>query len=202
MVPWGQMRSFWGSSGRRAWIAAAMWACACAGGNVTEGPFLTGLLPDTDTGGEQTGGADRSQRGRLGDLGRLDRRDRGELGRRHQRSLGRPDQQRLRRVHPGRRGVRRRGQRLRRQADEGDPRLRRRVRHRHVRRVRRGTMVCEGGSLSCMPDATAQAEVCDGLDNDCDGTPSTTATPAGAGPATPGCSGSAPPGPRPAWAAA
>ena len=34
-----------------------------------------------------------------------------------------------------------------------------------------GTETCQGGSLSCVQDVTASAEICDGLDNDCDGTP-------------------------------
>jgi len=32
-----------------------------------------------------------------------------------------------------------------------------------------GTLTCGGGSLSCQPDTAASAEVCDGLDNNCDG---------------------------------
>ena len=34
-----------------------------------------------------------------------------------------------------------------------------------------GTTTCQGGSLLCTPDTPASAEICDGLDNDCDGTP-------------------------------
>lgn len=33
-----------------------------------------------------------------------------------------------------------------------------------------GTTTCSGGSIACIPDVSASAEVCDGLDNDCDGT--------------------------------
>jgi Notch-like protein len=33
-----------------------------------------------------------------------------------------------------------------------------------------GTSVCEGGAVACAPDSGAVAEVCDGQDNDCDGT--------------------------------
>jgi hypothetical protein len=33
-----------------------------------------------------------------------------------------------------------------------------------------GTSACEGGEIVCVPDVEASAEVCDGLDNDCDGT--------------------------------
>jgi hypothetical protein len=32
-----------------------------------------------------------------------------------------------------------------------------------------GTQTCQGGSISCVQDVAASAEVCDGLDNDCDG---------------------------------
>jgi hypothetical protein len=32
-----------------------------------------------------------------------------------------------------------------------------------------GTSVCQGGSLECVQDVTASEELCDGLDNDCDG---------------------------------
>ncbi len=33
-----------------------------------------------------------------------------------------------------------------------------------------GTMQCSGGSLKCVPNVASSAEVCDGKDNDCDGT--------------------------------
>jgi len=32
-----------------------------------------------------------------------------------------------------------------------------------------GTLTCQGGSLECVQDTPASSEVCDGLDNDCDG---------------------------------
>jgi hypothetical protein len=32
-----------------------------------------------------------------------------------------------------------------------------------------GTESCQGGSLTCEPTTSPSAEVCDGLDNDCDG---------------------------------
>ncbi len=34
-----------------------------------------------------------------------------------------------------------------------------------------GTLVCSGGALVCQQNVAASNEVCDGLDNDCDGTP-------------------------------
>ena len=33
-----------------------------------------------------------------------------------------------------------------------------------------GTLSCQGGVVDCFPDAPAAPEICDGLDNDCDGT--------------------------------
>ena len=32
-----------------------------------------------------------------------------------------------------------------------------------------GTLVCQGGVLTCVPNNTPTAEICDGIDNDCDG---------------------------------
>ncbi len=33
-----------------------------------------------------------------------------------------------------------------------------------------GTMTCQNGGLQCLPDVPASSEICDGLDNNCDGT--------------------------------
>jgi hypothetical protein len=61
-----------------------------------------------------------------------------------------------------------------------------------------GTLVCSGGGLTCSPTVTATAEVCDGIDNDCDGTvdngtgvggPCITSNPGVCAPGTLECSG-------------
>jgi len=55
------------------------------------------------------------------------------------------------------------------QTDEGDPQLGQACSTGQFGICSQGTFICQGGSLVCQPDNFPTAEMCNGLDDDCDG---------------------------------